>query len=409
MQLELQKLDGRELYIVRRDDVEVGYVAVDSKVGGRARGGLRMMPDVGADEMRDAARAMTLKYGFLGLPQGGAKAGVRADPEVDSEIRREHLLEFGRGIESLLFQRIYIPDADMGTSAGDIRWMMEKLGAEVGKRDWRENLSGFYTAVSCRASAEAILDSRGSSLAGRTVAIEGFGSVGANLARLMVERGARIVGISTSRGGLFNERGLDVDKLTGEAKEQGSEFVLRSGQGESISCAELLELEVDLLCPCARRHSIHRGNLDRVRAQVVCAGANNPVEPLAEQALSARGMVIPPDFVSNSGGVLGGTLQFAGASRRKIVSAIEQLIAARLERYMEMADRAAKPLREVIESAALARHREIRRAADSPNLAARIFATGLEAYRRGLIPKAFVSGLAPLYLRHLARCGDPEC
>ncbi len=403
MTIVVQEDEGRRLYIARRGGDTLGYVAVDSTVGGRARGGLRLVSDVGADEIRDAAHAMTLKYGFLGLPQGGAKAGVSGDSESSVEERREVLLEFGIEIKTLLENRIYIPDADLGTSADDIRWLMKSLGIRVAKHDWCENLSGFYTAVSCLASAEALLAHQNRTLSGRAVAIEGFGSVGSNLARLMSDRGARVVAVSTSAGGLYDPHGLDVEALLPLAADRGSAFVRSSSRGESIEAASLLELDVDLLCPCARRHSIHRDNFPRIRTKMICAGANNPVDPAIERELFERGIVFAPDFVTNSGGVLGGTLQFAGLSKDRATASIDRFLKQRLGEVLDDPASSRRPLREVIEPGVLARHRRISVAADHPTLKSRVFAIFLGAYRRGLIPKAFVSGLAPMYLRRLQR------
>src|SRR5581483_6681684 len=191
----------------------LGWVAIDSTVCGRARGGLRLVADLESDEVSDAARCMTLKYGLLGLPQGGAKAGVRGDPDAPRAERRARLLEFGRAIEPLLRARSYVPDADLGTDASDIRWMAESLGLRVGAREWRASHSGVWTAHSVLAAMRAGLRRSGRELRGATVAIEGFGAVGSALAGLAHAAGARVVAVSTSRGALFDARGLDVPSL----------------------------------------------------------------------------------------------------------------------------------------------------------------------------------------------------
>lgn len=403
MPVELHEEEGRQLHVVRRAGAEMGYVAIDSTVGGRSRGGLRLVQDLEAGEMRDAARAMTLKYGFLGLPQGGAKAGILGDPDLPVPAKRDLLRKFAFEIKPLLDKKIYIPDADLGTTAGDIRWMMQAVGIRVAKHDWRESLSGFYTAVSCLASAEALLEHRDHEIANLSVAIEGFGSVGGSLALLMTDRGAKVVAVSTSQGALYDPAGLDIEELTAEAREHGSAFVAQSGAGERISTASLLELDVDLLCPCARRHSIRADNVSRIQATLICAGANNPVDPIAERQLYERGIDYPPDFVSNSGGVLGGTLQFAGVPQERIIEVIDRLLKSRLRELLVASESAQCPLRDLIEPQALARHREVRTAAESPTLSGRLFALGLAAYRRGLIPRPFVSGLTPLFVRRILR------
>jgi glutamate dehydrogenase (NAD(P)+) len=370
----------------------LGFISIDSAVQGKARGGLRIVPDLSEDEILAASRAMTLKFGLLGLPQGGAKAGLIGDGEADISERRRLLSEFARAADSLLRSRAFIPDTDLGTSAADIRWMMESIGARVGRREWRENRSGDHTARSCMVCAETMLERKGISLEGCRVAVEGFGKVGYALARLLARRGATVVAISTSRGALHSEDGLDVGRLAGRAAEVGSRFV--EDQPGAIDRAGLLELDVDLLCPCARYHSIHTGNVDRVAARAICAGANNPVSPEAERVLLDRGVPYPPDFLSNCGGVLGGTLEFAGVPSPRVGDLIEEVLRRRVSDLLDRSEALAVGLREVAEEEALERHARVRRNAEHPGISGRLRSLGLEAYRRRLIPKRPVSMIA---------------
>jgi glutamate dehydrogenase/leucine dehydrogenase len=347
---------------------------------------------------------MTLKYGFLGLPQGGAKAGVMGDSEASSAEKRRLLHEFANAAAALLQTRRYVPDADLGTSAGDIRGMMEAIGIPVGPRDWRANRSGEYTARSTLATAMAVLDRRSSSLAGRRVAIEGFGKVGCALARMLVAHGARVVAISTSRGALHDPAGLDVARLTARTAEIGSRVVEEEGGSVDrgavarIAREKLLELPVDILFPCARFRSIHTGNVARIAAQAICAGANDPVSPEAEAMLFARGVVYPPDFVSNCGGVLGGTLEFAGVDPARIGTLIEERLRRRVGTLLARAEALAISPRELAEREALARHATVRAHAEHPGLVQRLVALGIEGYRRRWIPEKLVALIAPRYL-----------
>ena len=190
----------------------------------------------------------------------------------------------------------------------------------MGPREWRHNRSGRYTAVSCLGAATASLEHVGGSLSGCRVAIEGFGQVGSALAELLHGHGATLVAVSTSRGAIYHPRGLDVPRLLQLVTEAGSAVVERYADADRLDRGALLELPVDLLCPCARYHSIHSGNAERVAARVVCPGANDPVHPRAEAVLYRCGIVCVPDFITNSGGVLGGTLEFAGVRPRRLVS-----------------------------------------------------------------------------------------
>lgn len=374
----------------------IGFIGIDTSVAGRARGGLRIAGELSEEEIRLAARAMTLKYGVLGLPQGGAKAGIIGDPDAPAGERRRRLHEFARAAEPWLRTGAYTPDADLGTSAADIRRMMASIGVRVGGRDWRENRSGLHTARSVLASLRAALACCGRSIAECRAAVEGFGKVGSSLARLLHEQGARVVAVSTSRGAVYDPDGLDVPRLLARAAEAGSGFVEQE-EGR-IDREALIELPVDALLPCARLHSIHAGNVDRVAAKIVCAGANNPVTAEAERRLFARGVRCPPDFVTNCGGVLGGTLEFAGVRVERIGRMIDDFVGECIRDLLQRAEGAGLSPRELAESEALARHDAIRRQAEDAGVLQRLISLGLSAYRRGWVPQPFVSRAAELYM-----------
>lgn len=401
MSIEHRDSDRQRFYTVEQNGEVLGFIAIDSTICGRARGGLRLVDDVTEGEVRAAARAMTLKYGFLGLPQGGAKAGVRGDGEAEVEQKRQRLGEFARAAAPLLHERVYVPDADLGTGTADIRWMLRSIGLKIGRREWQGSRSGYYTAVSCLAAARAAMTHRRMLLASRRVAIEGFGSVASSLAQLMSKQGATVVALSTSRGAIYNAKGLDVDRLVQLASEVGSRIVELYADGEAIPREELLELPVDLLCPCARYHSIHEGNVQRIAASVVCPGANDPITRNAERVLVERGVICPPDFIANCGGVLGGTLEFAAVRPDRITSLIETHIMQNVSSLLQEAEQREVPPRAVAEPIALARHQRVRLAAETPTFWQRTLARGMDYYRRGWVPKALVEPLAARYIRKL--------
>lgn len=374
----------------------LGLVAIDSVVGGRARGGLRLVADLSEDEMRDAARAMTLKYGLLGLPQGGAKAGIVGDPDAPRAERRRRLAAFARAIAPMLREGRYIPDADLGTDAADIRAMMEATGVTIRARDWRESRSGDFTARSCLAAADVLVARAGLSWRGCRVAIEGFGKVGAAAAQLVVQRGGRVVAISTSHGAIAGAGGLDIAGLVARAAAKGSRFVL--DEPGVLPRAALFDTPAEVLLPCARRHGIDQATVGRLAARVVSPGANNPLTAEAEAALPGRGILFVPDFVSNCGGVLGGTLAFAGVPTRRIGPAIDAPVRRWVARFLDEAERQGASLRAVAEAESLARHARVREAAAHPGLVQRVLGLGLEAYRREWIPERLMGAVAPWLL-----------
>ena len=403
MTVDCREADGQLIYTVKQDARTLGLIVVDSTVGGRSRGGLRLVEDVSEAEIRGAARAMTLKYGLLGLPQGGAKAGVRGPGEATQEQCRQHLFEFARAAEPLLANRVYVPDADMGTRAQDIRWMMQAIGCPVRQREWRGTRSGYYAAVSCVASAAAAAEHLGIPLAGCRVAIEGFGSVGSALGMLMRDRGAKVIAVSTSQGAACNPNGLDVDRMAALIAESGSRAVRLYDDAEQLERSALLELPVDILCPCARSHSVDANNASRVSARIICAGANDPLSPDAERILFERGALYLPDFVTNCGGVLGGTMEFASVKPERIAATIRDHIGPLAARLLDRARRKGVTPRSLAEPMAIERFERVRTAAAHPTLRARLFALGLESHRRAWVPSSLVAAMTPRHIRNALR------
>ncbi|MGB5343327.1 MAG: Glu/Leu/Phe/Val dehydrogenase dimerization domain-containing protein [Thermoanaerobaculia bacterium] len=401
--VESRQRDEQHVVEAKEEGTSVAYIVIDSTVNGRSRGGLRIVPDLSEAELSVAARAMTLKYGLLGLPQGGAKAGILGNGEASPEDRQRLLSDFAAAVRPYLMQRTYQPDADLGTRGEDIRSMMCSHGLTVKHREWRGRDSGYYTAVSCVAAAEAAVEWRKGQLAESKVAIEGFGSVGSVVADLLSRRGASVVAISTSRGALYDPDGLDVDRLRSMVREMGSRIVEEYDQKLFLRRQDLLELPVNLLLPCARHHSLHDGNVSRISARIICPGANNPATPEAEATLFDRGHLFLPDFVCNSGGVLGGTMEFAGISLEQTASLIEEWMARIIPDLLDQAERSGQSVRSIAEPAALERHRAVRAAAENPSLGSRLMSLALESHRRGWLPESLVGALSKPYFRRSLR------
>lgn len=356
-----------------------------------------MSTNVSEAEVRGLARTMTLKCGFLRQPQGGAKAGVRFNPEAPLAERRQHLESFGRAIAPLLINRIFIPGPDMGTNDTDIRAMLNAVGVKLKWRELRDTQSGQYTAATVFISAKRAIQHLGLTLSRCTVAIEGFGKVGRALASLLDEANAKVVAISTERGAITNPHGLNVKQLNQLADRHGSRVVDFYADAERIRCAELFELPVDLLCPCATHLSLHADNAPRVLARLICPGANNPVTAEAEKILFERGLVYLPDFVTNCGGILGSTMAFASMKREKIVSAMERHLGDRVAWLLKEATLRQVPPREIAEPFARQRFEEIQRTASHPSLRNKLVAAVVELHARGWVPGALVAALAQPY------------
>ncbi|MBW2276814.1 MAG: Glu/Leu/Phe/Val dehydrogenase [Deltaproteobacteria bacterium] len=384
---------------VRRDEQPLGWLVIDSSVAGTSCGGLRLLPDVSEAEMRGLARAMTLKYGLLGLPHGGAKAGVIGDPEAPRASRQATLAAFAEAIAPLLRQKVFSPHTDMGTDADDIASMLESVGIRLPRRQQRSGDSGLYTAMTVFCGVQRAAAHLGRSVGGASAAVEGFGKVGQPLVAMLGECGARVVAVSTSRGALFDPRGLDLERLQALAEESGSRVVELYEGGTRLACEELLELEVDILCPCARHDSIHADNVGSIAARIISPGANNPVTPAAEIALAKRGVLCLPDFVTNSGGVLGGTMEFASVKTPVIRSFIERHLGERMGWMLKEAERRQTTPRELATAMAMARSAEVRAGSEHPSLFGRALGSTLKLYRHGWIPGRLVAPLSLRYFR----------
>lgn len=382
-----------EIIVCGPDGSTLGAIAIDSTVSGRARGGLRISRRVDGSEVRSLARAMTLKYGFLGLPQGGAKGTAMGDPEGPLDERRRALAAFARAAAPVLRSGLYLPDSDVGTRNADIRGVLEIAGVRPKRREWRGEQSGFWTATTVLAALRETAARTGQPLAGSRIAIEGFGAVGSALAALAVEAGSLVVAVSTSRGAVLDAAGLDVPRLRAAA-ERGSDFV-RTFEGERLPAADLLELDVDYLCPCAVGETIGEGNAAGIRARAVVPGANDSIAIAAEVILHRRGIVCVPDFLANCGGVLGGTMEFAGVTPRRIRAFVDAEFGQRVGTILDIAVREGVSPREVAEPIALAGHAAARERAERQGARSAAMGLALALHRRGWIPGAIVGTLAP--------------
>ncbi len=376
-----------------------GWLAVDSVIDEHFCGGLRMLPDVSAPELAALARAMTLKHGFLGIPHGGAKAGIQCREDVSAGERMRLLNAFGRKMKDLLATRTYLPGPDMGTSNQDIRDMLYNLGIRVPRRALHGTRSGWYTSLTVIAAARVACLSQGVPVERSTVAIEGFGSVGGAVAQGLHGMGSRIVAVSTQRGAIHSPRGLDVAELLKASREHGSRVVDHVAGAQRIDKESLLELDVDLLVPCARHYSIHEDNVERIRAGTISCGANVPVTEEAEKVLAGRGILCVPDFVANAGGVLGGTMDFAGIRPASIASFVTRHFERKVSLLIERSRKEGAYIRDAAEQLATDRFARMRNASERRSPGKGIFFLGLHLYRSGLIPRLLVGALATSYFR----------
>jgi glutamate dehydrogenase (NAD(P)+) len=272
------------------------FVVIDHDLFPVSAGGTRMLPDVDVDEVARLARAMTWKFAACRVPYAGAKAGIR----FAGGDRASVLAAYKRALEP--YGRVFLTGPDMGTSPADF---LDGAGDSVPL--WARSHEGLgmddlATGHGVKAAAEAALAHLGRRLEGATIAIEGFGKVGAGTAHACARAGARVVGVSTVRGLLADPEGLDVEELLALRSRHGDRLV-EHGPRSPRPRRALFELECDVLVPGARPDSITAEVAHAIRCVVVAPGANVPYGPGALEVLHRRGIVAIPDFIANSGGV----------------------------------------------------------------------------------------------------------
>lgn len=302
-------------------------LVVDNTACGPAVGGVRMAADVTLEEVFRLARAMTMKNAAAGLPHGGGKAGIIADPHRAD--RQKLMRAFARGIASITE---YIPGPDMGTDEACMAWVRDETGRAVGLPRVvggipLDEIGATGYGLACCADIAAPFV--GLELRGATIAIEGFGNVGRPAARFLAERGTKLVAASDSRGAVYDPEGIDIEVLCAAKQAEGS--VTAYARGKKIPTADLLTLPCDILIPAARPDAIHAGNVEAIKAKLVLPGANIPATREAEQILHRRGIVLVPDFIANAGGVICAATELRGGTEK---GAFEQ-IATQIRRNTE--------------------------------------------------------------------------
>jgi glutamate dehydrogenase (NAD(P)+) len=377
----------------------LGYVVIDRTFQGTACGGLRIAPDVTVSGIAALARGMTLKYGYSGLSQGGAKAGLVGDSDMRREDKHRLLTRFGELIRPLLRTRTYISGPDIGTDAAAIDVMLQTAGVFVPvPRRHRGRKSGYYTGIGVGFAMEACAEALGLELNGRTLAVEGFGSVGSVLARFAAERlGMRVVAASTRAGAIYAPGGLDINRLCALRELAGNSCVLEYSGAERLPLEDLLMLDVDVLSPCAGQYPVTLANAEALRARVICPGSNNPVSRRAEEVLAARGIPSIPYFMANCGGVLGNRMEVLGVDDAVIESFLRRKIQPRIKQVMAAAGKRGELMITIAERYALERFQKTEARTGKQQGRTSLRRSALRVFNSGLVPEAVARRFGSAY------------
>ena len=293
----------------------VGYRSQHNNAVGPFKGGLRFHPGVTRDEVKALSTWMTFKCSVAGIPYGGGKGGMAINPKEYSKAELERISKgFAKAISPIIGEKVDIPAPDVNTNGQIMSWMVDAYEEVAGKSTKgvftgkplefggslaRTEATGYGVHLTAKkALAKLNIDVKGA-----TYAVQGFGNVGFYTAYYAYKDGAKILAFSNSDVAVYNENGIDMEAVIKDFEENGR-IAANKGYGKDITNNELLELEVDVLAPCALENQITSENADRIKAKVITEGANGPTTPEADEILFKKGIIVIPDILANSGGVV---------------------------------------------------------------------------------------------------------
>jgi glutamate dehydrogenase (NAD(P)+) len=294
-------------------EVFEGYRVLHSNSRGPGKGGIRYAPQVDQDEVKALAMWMTWKCSVVDLPLGGAKGGITCDPTKLSEKELEKLTRrFTASIIDVIGPELDIPAPDMNTNAQTMAWMMDTYSMGVGKttpgvctgKPVEIGGSLGRNAATGRGLSYVLRDylkREKIELRDQKIVIQGFGNVGSWAAQTLFDWGAKIIGISDISGGFYNPNGLDINELVSFKTNHPTLESYKNA--EKISNNELLQLDCDILSPCALENQITEDIADKLSCKMIIEGANGPTTPRADIILNERGIDLLPDILANAGGV----------------------------------------------------------------------------------------------------------
>ena len=293
--------------------VFTGYRVQYNVTLGPAKGGIRYHPDVTLDEVTALAAWMTWKCAVAQLPFGGGKGGVICDPTRMSMRELEALTRrYTAEIIDAIGPDKDVPAPDVNTNEQIMAWFSDTYSMHVGHTSTsvvtgkpiemggslgRKEATGRGVMIVARESAKHL----GFELKGSRVAVQGFGNVGSIAAMLMAREGAKIIAVTDWKGGVYNPKGLDVDKLI--AHVQKHKTVNAFPDADPLSQPDVFKTDAEILVPAALEKQITEANVDDIKAKLIIEGANGPTTPGAHKALHSRGVFVVPDILANAGGV----------------------------------------------------------------------------------------------------------
>ena len=311
-----------------------GITIVDNTALGPGKGGIRMTPTVDTVEVFKLARTMTLKNSLAGLPFGGAKSGVIYNPKEHSQEQKKAIIEaFARALRPIS-PKFYIAAPDINMGEVDMGWFAVANGnwkSTTGKpakmcRNEKCGIPHEYGSTGFGVAHATAIAAKyaGLDLKGAKVAIDGFGNVGTFTASNLLEMGAKIVAVSDSKGTIYDPEGLNPHEV--EETKKKTRSVVNHKKGEKLSNESLFELDVDILIPASIPDVITARNIDKIKAKIIVQGGNIVMSEEMEKQAAERGILVVPDFVANSGGVISSYAEYKGYHPKDMFGLVERRI-----------------------------------------------------------------------------------
>nr|MCK4929459.1 Glu/Leu/Phe/Val dehydrogenase [Nanoarchaeota archaeon] len=342
-----------------------GFVVIDNTALGPGKGGIRMTPTVNKEEVFKLARAMTYKCSLAGLPFGGAKSGIIANPkEITQEHKDAMIKAFSKALKPVC-PLLYVAAPDISTAEHEMKVFAQANGSMKSCTGKPKELGGIphelgSTGFGVYHATLVAVKHLGLDIKKLSFAVEGFGNVGRFVAKYLSGAGARLIAASDSRGVICNPKGIDFDKLLKVKKEQST--VTKYSEGKScivLKGEEIVGLEVDILVTAAIPDLVTDANKSKIKAKIIVQGSNIPMTPEIEEYLHKKGILVIPDFVANAGGVISSYVEYIGGTPKDMFKMVEEKIIKNTAEVLEKAKKAGIKPRDAALSIAVDRIKKV--------------------------------------------------
>lgn len=318
-----------------------GYVVIDNRSLGPGKGGIRMTPSVSMEEVFRLARTMTWKNAISNLPFGGAKGGIIADPkQLTPKKKAEIVKAYGEAMK-IVCPDLWVAAPDISTAEEEMRIFANAVGSNKACTGKPKDMGGLphelgSTGFGVYHSALVALKHMGLNVKKITFAVEGFGNVGWFVSKFLTEAGAKLVGVSDSKGLIYNGKGIDFKKLADIKKKEGS---VVKYPGKVMKDSEIVSLDVDMLVTAAIPDLIKPNDVDSVKTKLIVCGSNIAMSHETEEMLYKHKVLVVPDFVANAGGVISSYVEYISGNEKKMWKMVEEKITKNTELVLKNAEK----------------------------------------------------------------------